>query len=214
MWNKKKQFPNMRNIPKPSREKGSRVRKVGNRYSLASPQLPSTEVAHNTSTPVPARSSHSILSHTSSPIRINPNNDRTPISYSPPEEFQSPLSPILHSPIITKNNIQAKKKKRSKLAKVKIYHPKKTDKRKTAKKRAVAVGKVVSTEDVSDEAPLPKRIRIRENANKRGGRETDERTPGQFPCKSVKVVGGSIIDLRVGSLYYLSCYFLVICVES
>ena len=75
----------MHNVSKPSRKR------IRNSYSLVSPQLPSTEVTNNTSTPVPARSSHTILSHTSSPIRINPNKDRTPISYSPfpSEEFQS-----------------------------------------------------------------------------------------------------------------------------
>ena len=201
MWKKKNKFPNMRNVPKPSRKKDSRVLKVGNRYSLVSPQLPSTEETLNTSTPVPAHSSHSILSHTYSPIRIHPNKNGTSISYSPPEEFQSPLSPILHSPIETKKKTLAKKKKKkSKLAKVKIYHPKTTDKRKTAK-RAVAVSN--SAEDTCDEAPLPKRRHIRENAIKRRGRETEERTPGQFPCKSVKVVGGSIIDLRVGTIYLI-----------
>ena len=216
MWNKKKQLvlPNMRNVPK-AKKTDSRVRKVGNRYSLASPQVPSSNITHNTSTPMPAHSSQSLLSHTSSPIR--PSKDRTPISYTPPEEFlyQYP-SPIPLSPVAqNKPWVKKKKKRRPKLPKVRIFHPKKSDRRKNTKKAVALVNSAesevvaASSEGVLDEAPLPKRRRIREIISKRRGRETEENTPeentpNQFPCKSVKVVGGSMVDLRVCQISYYS----------
>ena len=156
-----------------------------------------------TSTPVPVRRCQSPNELNSSPIQLNTTYTKVSTIFS--DGMNSSLheesqSPILQSPVATQNKTLAKKNNKQKLAKVKIYHPKTTDKRKTAK-RAVAVSN--SAEDTCDEAPLPKRRHIRENAIKRRGRETEERTPGQFPCKSVKVVGGSIIDLRVGTIYLI-----------
>ena len=207
MWNNKKkqlEIPNMRNAPKASKKGDPRVRKQDNRYSLSSPQLPNIDIRHDTSTPVQLLcTSQSVLSRTSSPIP--PNKDSTPVSFSPPEEFRSPPSPILHLPTMTTSKPQdRKKKKKPKLPRVKIYHPKKSDKRKPTKRAKTNANSAVPVPVSSEEAPLSKRRRVRENASGKRGGETEEGTADQFPCKSVKVVGGAMIDLRVGALSYVS----------
>ena len=159
-----------------------------------------------TSTPVPIPRCQSPVALHSSPIQLNTTYSKATTEYSDGvSSLEASQSPILLSPVATQNTSPGNKRNnKPKFPRVKIYHPKKSDKRKTPKRAKTNANSAVPVPVSSEEAPLPKRRRVRENASGKRGGQTEEWTADQFPCKSVKVVGGAMIDLRVGALSYVS----------